>query len=78
MPDVDANLVEVEPLTWNTDDELEFVRCLYRNRNLRGLVNYRRVLPYRGYYGAGMYIDRNLVQMSLDTHIDALEADLLR
>ncbi|MDD1678111.1 MAG: hypothetical protein LUO93_02860 [Methanomicrobiales archaeon] len=65
-------------MTWSSEDELAFVRYLYHRKNLIGLVNYRRLLPYRSFYGAGMYVDQRLLQMSLDTHIDALEADLLR
>lgn len=78
MAETALNLVEVEPTVWSTEDELEFVRQLYLHKNLTAMANYRRVLPYRSFYGAGMYVDLNLVRMSLDTHIDALEADLLR
>lgn len=78
MPEITNNIVEVESTVWNTDDELEFIRYLFNRKNLKALANYRRLLPYRNFYGAGMYVDQRLVQMSLDTHIDALEADLLR
>ena len=78
MPEQTINFAELEPVTWSSEDELEFVRYLYNHKNLAGLVNYRRLLPYRNFYGAGMYVDQRLLRMSLDTHIDALEADLLR
>ncbi|HEV2172466.1 MAG TPA: hypothetical protein VGR71_02815 [Nitrospira sp.] len=71
-------LQDLEPTTWSTDDELNFIRQLYARKKLLSLVAYRRLLPYRGYHGAGMYVNVEMVRWSLDSHIEALEGDLLR
>ena len=70
-------LVKEEPTSWTTYDEIGFVRHLYWRKNLQALSNYRRVLPYLDFHVAGMHVDANLVRLSLDTMIDALESEIL-
>lgn len=77
MTEQENNLIEMEPVTWQTEDEITFCRELYRRRKLIALVNYRRLLPYRDFSGAGMHVDRYLVGMALNSLIDALESEML-
>lgn len=74
-----VNLIELEaePTTWQTEDEIAFCRELYRKKNLIALVNYRRLLPHRDFGGAGMHVDRYLVNMALTSLIEALESEIL-
>jgi hypothetical protein len=64
-----------EPLVWTTEDEMEFIKCMFRNKNICGLEGYARVLPYRLFWGEGMYVDWDLVRMRLDSYINSLKGD---
>lgn len=71
------NFVVEEPLDWTTEDEIAAVRQMYNHKNIRALSNYRRMLPYRTFHGAGMHVDAVLVRLAMNSLIDALESELL-
>lgn len=79
MPDpiIENIFVVEESEVWTHEDEINFVRHLYRKKNIVALSNYRRLLPYRDFHGAGMHVDVGLVRMAMNSLIDALESELL-
>lgn len=66
-----------ESMDWTTEDEIVFVRQMYRRRNIVGLQYYRRALPYRTFHGPGMHVERDYIRLALNSLIDALEQELL-
>jgi len=79
MPDTENTFIITpdESSDWTTEDEIAFVRHLYNRRNLKAMSDYRRMLPYRDFRGAGMHVDVMLVRLALNSLIDALETELL-
>ena len=79
---IDVVLVKLDPeepesLDWVTEDEIAFVRLMYKHRNIVGLQRYRRLLQYRVYHGPGMFVNREYVRLAMNSLIDALEQELL-
>ena len=70
-------LESVESTDWTTDDEIDSIRHMFNRKNIVALQHYRRVLPYRDFHGAGMYVNVTIVRLTLNSLIDALEQELL-